>query len=56
MKNELKYMLSKNSNEVVGHYKDSHALHQRVNCWAFVEKKTSDPHNAHGEYIGWKIP
>lgn len=39
MKNELKCMLSKNSNEVVGHYKESHALHDGINGWAFVEKK-----------------
>lgn len=51
MKNELKCMLSKNSNEVVGHYKESHALHEGINGWAFVEKKTSDQ-CALCEYIG----
>lgn len=43
MKNELKCMLSKNSNEVVGHYKESHALHDGINGWAFVEKKNLRP-------------
>lgn len=43
MKNELKCMLSKNSNEVVGHNKESHALHEGINGWAFVEKKNLRP-------------